>query len=85
MRSIGVSNFNRHQCERIMKECNIIPAVNQIEVNPYFANNEDVQWCQDNGIVVTGYSPFGSPDRPWFVLIGLFTYVTEDFGDIYFI
>lgn len=65
VRSIGVSNFNWHQCERVMKEGNIPPAVNQIEVNPYLPNNDDINWCQKNGIAVTAYSPFGSPDRPW--------------------
>jgi len=65
VRSIGVSNFNRHQCKRIVETCEIPPAVNQIEIHPYLPNNEDINWCQENGIVVTSYSPFGSPDRPW--------------------
>jgi len=65
VRSIGVSNFNKHQCKRIMEECETPPAVNQIEIHPYLPNNDDVNWCQENGIVVTSYSPFGSPDRPW--------------------
>ena len=65
VRSIGVSNFNWKQCERLMKESEIKPAVNQIEIHPYLPNNDDVNWCQKHGIAVTAYSPFGSPDRPW--------------------
>ena len=65
VRSIGVSNFNEFQIERIMKECNITPAVNQIEIHPYLANEKIVDWCQKKGIVVTAYSPFASPDRRW--------------------
>jgi len=65
VRSIGVSNFNWKQVERIIKNSEITPAVNQIEIHPFLANNADVEWCQKNGIVVTAYSPFGSPDRQW--------------------
>jgi len=65
VRSIGVSNFNWKQIERIMKTCEITPAMNQIEIHPFFGNDEEVEWCQKNGIAVTAYSPFGSPDRRW--------------------
>jgi len=67
VRSIGVSNFNWRQVERITKHCDIKPAVNQIEVHPFLPCNDDVEWCQKNGIAVTAYSPFGSPDRQWAV------------------
>jgi len=65
VRSIGVSNFNWHQVDRIVKNSSVKPAVNQIEVHPFLSNDEDVEWCQKNGIAVTAYSPFGSPDRQW--------------------
>ena len=38
-----------------------------MEINPYFVNEELVSFCQGKGIQVTGYSPLGSPDRPWSV------------------
>ena len=39
-RSIGVSNFQVAHLERLAKETETVPAVNQIEVHPYFTNDE---------------------------------------------
>ncbi|XP_076811540.1 aldo-keto reductase 1B-like [Clavelina lepadiformis] len=65
IRSIGVSNFNKHQINRILKECSVPPAVNQIEINPYLVQKDLVDFCNNKGIVVTAFSPLGSPTRPW--------------------
>lgn len=64
-RSIGVSNFNKDQIERIRTEGSILPANIQIEIHPYLPNAEMVNYSQAHGMVVTAYSPLGSPDRPW--------------------
>ncbi|PRC62825.1 oxidoreductase, partial [Mycobacterium sp. ITM-2017-0098] len=40
VRSIGVSNFQVAHLQRLADESETVPAVNQIEVHPYFANNE---------------------------------------------
>ncbi|KAM7532437.1 hypothetical protein Aperf_G00000133168 [Anoplocephala perfoliata] len=61
VKSIGVSNFNKHQLEQILKHCKIVPAVNQIEVNLHWLNTELIEFCLSKNIVVEGYSPFGSP------------------------
>ena len=37
-RSIGVSNFQVAHLERLAAECDVVPAVNQIELHPYFGN-----------------------------------------------
>ena len=66
VKDIGVSNFNEYQINRLIKETNVVPAVNQIEVHPYLVQRELVKYCKDNNVAVTAYSPLGSADRPWY-------------------
>lgn len=61
-KSIGLSNFNISQCEDVLKNCRIKPVCNQIEVHPYFQNDKLVEFCQNNGMIVVGYSPLGAVD-----------------------
>lgn len=66
VKSIGVSNFNIYQIDRIIKEGSIVPVTNQVECNPYLTNDAMLEYCKSKKIVVTAYSPLGSPDRPWY-------------------
>ncbi|KAJ1815896.1 hypothetical protein LPJ75_002212 [Coemansia sp. RSA 2598] len=59
VRAIGVSNFNKAILEKMVPQCRIVPAVNQVEIHPYNQSPELVKFCQENGIVVTGYCPLG--------------------------
>ncbi|VDM22179.1 unnamed protein product [Hydatigera taeniaeformis] len=61
VKSIGVSNFNKRQLERILASCTIPPAVNQVEVNIHCPNKKLIAFCHSKNIVVEGYSPLGSP------------------------
>jgi len=59
-KSIGISNFNKNQIERILKICRTPPAVLQIEVNAYCQQKEMRQFCKSHNIHITAYGPLGS-------------------------
>jgi len=57
VRAIGVSNFQPHHLERLAAETTIVPAVNQIEIHPYF-NQDDVRaFDRKHGIATEAWSP----------------------------
>jgi 2,5-diketo-D-gluconate reductase A len=56
-RSIGVSNFQVPHLERLAAETSVVPAVNQIEVHPYFGNDLVRTYCREHGIAIEAWSP----------------------------
>jgi 2,5-diketo-D-gluconate reductase A len=56
-RSIGVSNFQPHHLRRLHTECEIPPAVDQIEVHPYLTQDEVRQFCGGHQIAIEAWSP----------------------------
>jgi 2,5-diketo-D-gluconate reductase A len=56
-RSIGVSNFQPHHLRRLHTECEIPPAVNQIEVHPYFTQDDLRAFCGEHQIGVEAWAP----------------------------
>jgi diketogulonate reductase-like aldo/keto reductase len=58
-KAIGVSNFLRHHLEAVFEMCEVRPMVNQIPVHPYYVDEALVEFCGENSIVITGYSPLG--------------------------
>lgn len=65
VKSIGVSNFNSKQLDRLLKSCTIRPTVNQVECHAYLNQRKLIDFCNARNIIITAYSPLGSPDRPW--------------------
>ena len=57
VRSIGVSNFKVPHLEKLLKECEVVPAVNQIEVHPYLIQTETIEFCKLHHIAVQAWSP----------------------------
>uniref|UniRef100_A0A8C0JD72 NADP-dependent oxidoreductase domain-containing protein n=1 Tax=Chelonoidis abingdonii TaxID=106734 RepID=A0A8C0JD72_CHEAB len=64
VKSVGVSNFNVSQLERLLSVCRIKPAANQVELHPYLTQPQLVEYCKSKGIVLIAYSPFGCPALP---------------------
>jgi 2,5-diketo-D-gluconate reductase A len=56
-RSIGVSNFQVPHLRRLAAECDVVPAVNQIELHPYFLNDEVRAYGEGHGIATEAWSP----------------------------
>jgi 2,5-diketo-D-gluconate reductase A len=56
-RSIGVSNFQIDHLEQLAAETDTVPAVNQIEVHPYFTNDAVREYGQEHGIATEAWSP----------------------------
>ncbi|GAA5235164.1 aldo/keto reductase [Verticiella sediminum] len=59
VRSIGVCNFLPAHLERIMRETGVAPAVNQVELHPYFPQAEQRAFDKAHGIVTESWSPLG--------------------------
>jgi len=56
-RSIGVSNFQIHHLQELARETATTPAVNQIEVHPYFANDEVRAYGAEHNVPTEAWSP----------------------------
>ncbi|KES03957.1 aldo/keto reductase [Streptomyces toyocaensis] len=59
VRSIGVSNFTAAHIERLEKETGVLPSVNQIELHPFFPQEELRAYHADKGVVTESWSPLG--------------------------
>jgi 2,5-diketo-D-gluconate reductase A len=59
VRAIGVSNFMPEHLTRLLAETSVVPAVNQIEVHPYFRQSELLAADAEHGILSQAWSPIG--------------------------
>ncbi|RUS20816.1 hypothetical protein BC937DRAFT_94320 [Endogone sp. FLAS-F59071] len=64
VRSIGVSNFSVEKLQRLLDNCEIPPAVNQIEIHPYLQQNDLIEFCGKHNIHLTAFCPLGRPGSP---------------------
>jgi diketogulonate reductase-like aldo/keto reductase len=59
VRAIGVSNFMVEHLTRLLEHVSVVPAVNQIEVHPYFVQPEVQAFGAERGILTQAWSPIG--------------------------
>jgi len=65
-KSIGVSNFSIKNLEVLLAKTDVVPAVNQVQINPCLPQFDLAEYCEKKGIHVTAYSSLGqsTDDRP---------------------
>jgi len=62
-RSIAVSNFTIQHLESLKQSATLWPpAINQIECHPYYPQNDLLEYCKKEGIVVQAYAALGGQD-----------------------
>lgn len=59
VRAIGVCNFDNDELKKLYASCGQYPMINQTEISPRNSFKDIIHFCQDNGIQVEAYSPFG--------------------------
>ncbi|CAF2816681.1 unnamed protein product [Rotaria sp. Silwood2] len=65
VKSIGLSNFNEQQIDRIINICKYKPVVNQVEIHPYCPQIELEKFCKKYNILLEAYAPLGAKKRVW--------------------
>ncbi|WP_423819508.1 aldo/keto reductase [Salinimicrobium sp. TIG7-5_MAKvit] len=63
VKHIGVSNFSSKKLYDLMSQTTETPEMNQVELHPFLPQSELIQFCRENNIHNTAYSPLGSGDR----------------------
>lgn len=62
-RAIGVSNFEPKHIDRLLEKAKIVPAVNQIELHPFWQRRALVEYCRDKGIALEAWGPLTKGQR----------------------
>src|SRR5690625_4151688 len=63
VRSIGVSNFTAAHLDRVIAETDVVPAVNQVELHPYFSQRELRAAHAERGVLTQAWSPLARNPR----------------------
>ncbi|KAL6219203.1 hypothetical protein ACLB2K_012409 [Fragaria x ananassa] len=64
-KSIGISNFSTKKTQHMLSFATIPPAVNQVEMCPFWQQKKLRNFCKANGILVTAFSPLGAIGTSW--------------------
>ncbi len=64
VRHIGTSNMTIVKLEQLLRDAEVKPSVNEMELHPHFQQPELFDYVVDHGMVPVGYCPLGSPSRP---------------------
>ena len=59
IKSIGVCNFLPEHIETLEQETGVLPSVNQIELHPYFNQQDMIRYHNEKGIITQAWSPLG--------------------------
>jgi methylglyoxal/glyoxal reductase len=62
-RAIGVSNFTSAHLEELLGVAKVAPAVNQIELHPFWQQRETAEFCQQHGIAIEAWGPLVKGNR----------------------
>jgi methylglyoxal/glyoxal reductase len=62
-RSIGVSNFTTPLIDRLLREVDVVPAVNQVEFHTFLYQKQLLEDCRERGIQIEAYSPIAKAKR----------------------
>jgi len=67
-KSIGICNCSTKKMSDLIALCDAAqisrPAILQNEIHPYFQQTKLLEFCRENKVVLTGFMPLGSPERP---------------------
>jgi|APTNR8051073442_1049403.scaffolds.fasta_scaffold30642_1 diketogulonate reductase-like aldo/keto reductase len=56
-KAVGVSNYTISHLEKLLANCEIVPAVNQVELHVFLQQRELREYCDEKGIIIEAYSP----------------------------
>lgn len=59
LRAIGVSNFNEVEISQVIEQCDVVPAIVQMECHPYFPRTDMKPFLAERGIAVQSWYPLG--------------------------
>ena len=60
VKSIGISNYNKKEYLNLLENCNIVPAINQVEAHIFYSRKELQKILEKNGTVMEAWSPLAA-------------------------